>query len=375
MKLNGLIVEDDESAAKELRDYIISTTVNSMVFGNVDIAVTGQEAVELGCSHRLYDVGIFDLKIPWCTGDKTALVENGRKAIMEVARHQTGMCMLALSAHGTIERAFAVGKVPGMLRFLVKPMRAEDVIVHMANAMDEARRASEASCQKARQTYLHQAHIHTALNALNTMQISIQAAERVCSPSTFVMARDLPNLRECLGQVEESRGLVVESLRLNSAEMSVSRETLDLRQPIQDGSRIACLTWPDKAHLLDLELDEKPLEVYGIREELSQVSLNLLGNALQACKAQERVRASAHRDTGSTVFTVTNCNQTIPSEDLDSVFDPGYSTKANEGHGYGLTLARHFVWNHGGTIVCTTDEEAGTTFTVRIPAREESRGE
>ncbi|MEJ5347801.1 MAG: ATP-binding protein [Desulfosoma sp.] len=66
----------------------------------------------------------------------------------------------------------------------------------------------------------------------------------------------------------------------------------------------------------------------------------------------------------------------IPADILDRVFDPYFSTKprgTQKGMGMGLSVAWGIVQSHGGYIGITTQEQAGTTVTIYLPAVPESR--
>ena len=57
----------------------------------------------------------------------------------------------------------------------------------------------------------------------------------------------------------------------------------------------------------------------------------------------------------------------IPSEALDHVFEPFYTTKGGRGTGLGLAVSWGIVEAHGGTINVTSRPGAATRFTVRLP--------
>ena len=93
-----------------------------------------------------------------------------------------------------------------------------------------------------------------------------------------------------------------------------------------------------------------------------------------------RVTVGLSHDAGRAVLTVSNTGAPIPTEDLPHVFDRFYrSNKARTrddqpgGHGLGLAIAHEIVCEHAGTIDVTSDREAGTTFTVRLPLAKETR--
>jgi signal transduction histidine kinase len=61
---------------------------------------------------------------------------------------------------------------------------------------------------------------------------------------------------------------------------------------------------------------------------------------------------------------------------MENIFDPFFSTKSSSegsGVGLGLSVSYGIVRNHGGEIIVNSDPGKGTTFTVRIPVRDESQ--
>jgi signal transduction histidine kinase len=65
---------------------------------------------------------------------------------------------------------------------------------------------------------------------------------------------------------------------------------------------------------------------------------------------------------------IRNIGQSIPSERLDKIFSPFFTTKAY-GSGIGLTISKKIVEDHGGSISAKSDEE-GTVFTVWLPIQQ-----
>jgi len=57
----------------------------------------------------------------------------------------------------------------------------------------------------------------------------------------------------------------------------------------------------------------------------------------------------------------------IPSENLNKIFDPFFSTKGQKGNGLGLSVIWGIVDNHDGTIIVKSEVGVGTTFIIRLP--------
>ena len=70
----------------------------------------------------------------------------------------------------------------------------------------------------------------------------------------------------------------------------------------------------------------------------------------------------------SILITINNTGDIIPTEYLQNIFEPYFTTKGNNGGtGLGLFIASKIVKDRGGKIDVTSGKESGTTFTVDLP--------
>jgi signal transduction histidine kinase len=111
-------------------------------------------------------------------------------------------------------------------------------------------------------------------------------------------------------------------------------------------------------------------------EQLRQVLLNLVQNALQALDRGGEIHvatASVERGRGEAPWVEIRVRDTgpgIPPEVLANLFVPFVTTK-DRGTGLGLAISQRIVAAAGGRILVRTRESEGTTFVVRLPASEE----
>jgi len=106
---------------------------------------------------------------------------------------------------------------------------------------------------------------------------------------------------------------------------------------------------------------------------MQQVIWNLLSNAIKFTPEGGRVTLSERRDDTTIVIAVTDTGVGIELEFLPHVFDrfrqqDPASTRKHGGLGLGLSIVRHLVALHGGSIEAFSEGEGlGATFTVRVP--------
>ena len=102
--------------------------------------------------------------------------------------------------------------------------------------------------------------------------------------------------------------------------------------------------------------------------ELNQVFMNLLVNAIQAIEGQGTIRIETTVDRAYVYVKISDTGVGIPPRDIDRIFDPGFTTKGvGVGTGLGLSISYNIVQKHRGKIEVESEVGKGSTFTVRIP--------
>ncbi|WP_413374058.1 sensor histidine kinase [Paenibacillus taichungensis] len=116
---------------------------------------------------------------------------------------------------------------------------------------------------------------------------------------------------------------------------------------------------------------EPQLMVHGNSEQIKQVILILLDNAVKYSRAKGSVNVSLKKQNNDVVLAVSNTGEGIAAEHLDRIFDRFYRTDASRarkhgGHGLGLAIARSIVEQHKGEIYARSVVGEGATFYVRL---------
>ncbi|HXI70138.1 MAG TPA: ATP-binding protein [Verrucomicrobiae bacterium] len=120
-----------------------------------------------------------------------------------------------------------------------------------------------------------------------------------------------------------------------------------------------------------IAVSTEPLEISGDPDRLAQVVTNLLTNAIQYNLPEGEVRVKLESQGGLAVLTVLDTGQGIAAEDQARVFGRFFradQSRTGAGNaGLGLAISKAIIEAHGGTIEVASEEDAGTTFTVRLP--------
>jgi len=117
---------------------------------------------------------------------------------------------------------------------------------------------------------------------------------------------------------------------------------------------------------LSADLDIGPLTAYLDANQIRQLFLNLLRNAIDATAAGGGISIRILLEDGRIVFKVADTGIGISPEHLKNIFDLFFTTKP-KGTGLGLAICRKIVRDHGGDITVESEERKGTAVTVKLP--------
>lgn len=124
---------------------------------------------------------------------------------------------------------------------------------------------------------------------------------------------------------------------------------------------------------LVLDLDEG-LRIYGDPHGLESALINMIINSVHAMESVEHgvLTLSAHGRGDRIDLCVTDTGVGIPPEQLESVFEPYFSTKGERGTGLGMSIIRNIADVHGATLGLESKLGVGTTIRLGFPVHQES---
>jgi two-component system phosphate regulon sensor histidine kinase PhoR len=106
------------------------------------------------------------------------------------------------------------------------------------------------------------------------------------------------------------------------------------------------------------------------QERLRQVIVNLIHNAIKFNRPGGSIRTTTRYSEGSVLVEVTDTGTGIAKDDLPHIFERFYKadrSRAGQGTGMGLAIAKHIVEAHGGEIWVQSEEGKGSTFSFSLP--------
>jgi signal transduction histidine kinase len=128
----------------------------------------------------------------------------------------------------------------------------------------------------------------------------------------------------------------------------------------------------DNGFVIERELPDEPILLKLDADAIAQVLLNLLNNAVKYSDKKKYILVKIWRNSDYVGISVTDHGIGISKKELGKIFDKFYRVPNNRrsetrGSGLGLTLGKHIVEAHGGTLKVASEEGKGSTFTIRLP--------
>jgi len=163
--------------------------------------------------------------------------------------------------------------------------------------------------------------------------------------------------------------------KIESKEFQLKKESFSVSDLI--GDVLDIIKEPLNKKKISVSVDEisPALLVYGDRQYLEQVFINILDNAIKYGHERGRmIISAAERDQREVKISVKDDGIGIPKEDLLRVFERFYRVDKGRSHelggtGLGLSIVKHIVQAHGGRIWVESQLGEGSTFYFTLPQK------
>lgn len=210
---------------------------------------------------------------------------------------------------------------------------------------------------------------HEIRNPLTSVQLLVQTARR--DPAAGGLDNDdLALIDGELGRIEQSLRSFLDYARPRKPEQGVCV----LSAVVRDALGLVRAKAEQQGVCIRFSPTDVPITLTADAEQLRQVVLNLLLNALDAMPVGGTLDAAVRPAEGALELIVTDTGPGISAAVLPRLFEP-FATSKETGLGLGLVVSQRIVEDHGGTIRGFNRPEGGACFAVWLPITTRMRGE
>jgi two-component system NtrC family sensor kinase len=265
------------------------------------------------------------------------------------------------------------------------PAKKEDEIGILERQFNTMVANLQASKQKIEE--LHFEQLQRADKLVTLGELAAEMAHEINNPAGIVMSRaDYLHLKAdeniALQKYQDDLQVIINQVnkisRITGNILKYSKKlpkqfhTLDLQQVLEESLNVLEPRLAIKRINLHKEFKDDDCQISGDAQQLEQVFTNLINNALDAMSQGGVLTLTLNRTEQNQIqIKISDTGAGIPSDLLDQIFTPFYTTKApDKGTGLGLYIVKNICKNHNADIQCTSTPGQGTTFTITFRGNE-----
>lgn len=182
-----------------------------------------------------------------------------------------------------------------------------------------------------------------------------------------LVREDMPKIIENIQDGADRAYEIAKVLKNFSRKDGETKEFMNLHDGI-DGSLIL-LNHHFKDRIEVVKNYQKTLPaLYCFPNQINQVFMNLIHNAIQAIDGQGRIEITTKQIEGTIEVKVKDTGKGIAKEDQKKIFEPFFTTKKRgEGTGLGMSITHNIIQKHNGQIRVSSELGKGTCFIISLP--------
>ncbi len=293
-----------------------------------------------------------------------------------------GSDMRTIERKGVTTRIFSLRLTPQLAVQVARSMEPEEDALHGLLAFMLLGSAASIALAAAGGWFVAGKSLAPVVDAFERQQVFVADASHELRTPLAVIRANAEYLQQEQPESEEAAEILTETDRLTALVDSLlalargeggatADRPLDLGEIVTASAQAMQPLAADRKVALDVET-VPGLEVRGNPDQLRQLVVILVDNALRYTPEGGRVSVEAHRNDGTAVVAVRDTGIGIDRTALKHVFERFYRAdearnRADGGAGLGLSIAEQLVNDHGGRISAESAPGRGSTFTVSLP--------
>ncbi|MDW8325924.1 MAG: ATP-binding protein [Anaerolineales bacterium] len=207
--------------------------------------------------------------------------------------------------------------------------------------------------------------VHDVKNPLAVIRGLAEILQEEPGLSNFVREQ-LTNIRDNASRANA----IVNDLLTFARQSTPEFAERDLRETVQAALRLTEYLVRKGRVRASLELPAEPVKLFYDAQQIEQVLINLIQNAVQAMPNGGQLVISLSATDGLVTLSVRDTGVGIPPENLRRIFDPFFTTKGADGTGLGLSVSYGIIARHHGRIEVESTVGQGTIFIITLPVKQ-----
>ena len=374
-----LLVVDDEPLALNLVDRVFESESDI----DVHSTTSPEQGLEFATSHEV-DLVITDQRMPGM---------DGLQFLARIREIRPRALRIVLTAYPDISVAQKAINEGLIYRFVLKPWAPEEMKLTVRRALETKRLSDEherlvTRLKTSYEELVRAEHMaalgrlslslgHELGNAVNPLLANVELLEIALGQLLSALRS---SDRAAPGDVGDAALQSVSAIHSASAQLAAlirgiqsygiraKPAPFDINQSVLSAVQLLAHHFRDR---IRLERDLRAVPMVLCRgSEMTQVVLNLFGNAVDAVKGvpDPIIQVRTWHEDRTVKLQVADNGAGIDPAIVPRLFQPFATTKASSGSGLGLSICRGIVENHGGSIEAASPGGSGARFTVALPA-------
>jgi two-component system NtrC family sensor kinase len=275
----------------------------------------------------------------------------------------------ALPARGAAEREATFGERSWLVRSF--PFSEEDALVVVFKDVTDEREVTRRLYHAEKMSAVGQLAGGVA-HEINNPLGGILAFAQIMSRDEGRTPEDQESLKLISEAAVRAKRIVESLLRFSRRPRSEEKGPVELSQVVDDA--LFLLQSQLKDGRIEVVRRFQPVVALGNANQLQQIVVNLVVNAVQAMGGEGRVTvATGPAEGGRVAFSVADSGPGVRPEVARRIFEPFFTTKPEgQGTGLGLSICYQIAEEHGGAIRLEQEPGDGARFVVELPAAQAS---
>lgn len=202
--------------------------------------------------------------------------------------------------------------------------------------------------------------------------------DQISGPLTSEQREYLAIIQSNLDRLTRMIDNLLDMAKIEAGHAMLSKEVVEIAAVVGHTADTMRPLAKSKQLELELKLPEELPTLYADVDKITQVLVNLIGNAIKFTPRPGRITISASEGANDIEFSVTDAGIGIAEKDLPKLFEKFQQLHAIagggalKGTGLGLAISKRLVELHGGRIWATSQPDRGSTFSFALPKYHEA---